>query len=472
MVELIVLLLGVIPAALRSRRDLVLESLLLHHRLAVAARLKRRPRQRMRDRVLWLLGRRFCSDWRRHLVLVTPDTVVRWHRQGWRLFWRRRSRSSGGRPRLSVETRELIRSMSRDNLLWGTERIRGELLKRGIVVSNRSIRRYRWHGPDRPPSQSWRTFLANHGPSIWAAHLLTVQTLTFRTLYVLLFVEHGRRELVHIAATAHRTATWVWRQLINATPWGRTRAYLLRDRDAVYGADFARRPTDWASGRYSRPCGRPARTRSRSGSWGTLRRECLDHVIVVNERHLRAILSDFARTRRWGWTPHDPWTAHQLAQSAPGRCSVGSITRASGQPDHGRGLAGAQRFCGQLRKGGALCVVGWRPDGDLFWPQGPLIPISGSACLYELGVSFALQGDAQAEVFLYVVEANGAVTEQWRRGAKENRGVIPPFVRPVLPDGVAVLHEAISVRVTAAPAPTRQPGLAQTNPVRTGDGAK
>jgi hypothetical protein len=166
---------------------------------------------------LWLAGRRLCADWRRHLVLVTPETVVRWHRGGWRLFWRWRSRAVGGRPRLAGETRELIRSMSRDNPLWGTERIPGELLKLGIAVSNRSVRRYRWHGPDRPPSQPWRTFLANHRPSIWAADLLTVQTLTFRTLHVLVLVAHGRRELVHFAVTAHPTAAWVWRQLINAT---------------------------------------------------------------------------------------------------------------------------------------------------------------------------------------------------------------------------------------------------------------
>jgi transposase InsO family protein len=221
--------------------------------------------------------------------------VIRWHRQGWRLFWRWRSRSSGGRPRLNLETRELIRSISRDNLLWGTERIRGELLTLGLVVGNRSIRRYRWHGPDRRPSQSWRTFLANHRPSIWAADLLTVQTLTFRTLYVLVLVAHGRRELVHLALTAHPTAAWVWRQLINATPWGPTPAYLVRDRDAVYGADVARKAAGLGIRTLLMPVRAPRANAIAERLVGTLRRECLDHVIVVNERHLRAILSDFAR---------------------------------------------------------------------------------------------------------------------------------------------------------------------------------
>ena len=131
--------------------------------------------------------------------------------------------------------------MSRENRLWGTERIRGELLKLGIVVSNRSIRRYRWRGPKRPPSQTWRTFLASHAHHLWAADLLTVPTLTLKTLYVLVFIEHGRRELVHVNVTANPTAAWVWRQVIQATPWGQKPRHLLHDRDAVYGRDFRQR---------------------------------------------------------------------------------------------------------------------------------------------------------------------------------------------------------------------------------------
>jgi len=126
---------------------------------------------------VWVLARRRCAGWREHLAIVTPDTVVRWHRQGWHLFWRWKSRSQGGRPRLSPEVRELIATISRENRLWGTERIRGELLKLGIVVSNRSIRRYRWRGPARSPSQTWRTFLRNHAHHLWAADLFIVPTL-------------------------------------------------------------------------------------------------------------------------------------------------------------------------------------------------------------------------------------------------------------------------------------------------------
>jgi transposase InsO family protein len=185
--------------------------------------------------------------------------------------------------------------MSRDNRLWGTERIRGELLKLGIAVGNRSIRRYSCRGPERRSSQSWRAFLANHRPRIWAADLLTVQTLTFRTLHVLVFVAHGRRELVHFAVTAHPTAAWVWRQLINATPWGRAPAYLVRDCDAVYGAEFVRRAAGLGIRTLLTPMRAPRANAIDERLVGTLRRECLDHAIVVNERHLEALLSDFAR---------------------------------------------------------------------------------------------------------------------------------------------------------------------------------
>jgi transposase InsO family protein len=228
-------------------------------------------------------------------VFVTPDTVVRWHRQGWRLFWRWQSRSRGGRPQLSPEVRELIMTMSRENRLWGTERIRGELLKLGIVVSNRSIRRYRWRGPRRPASQTWRTFLRNHAHHVWAADLFTVPTLTFKTLYVLVFIAHGRRELVHVNVTANPTAAWVWRQLIEATPWGGEPRHLLHDRDAVYGRDFRRRAHRIGIDSIATPVRAPRANAVVEQVIGTLRRECLDHIIVMDEQHLTSVLSNFIR---------------------------------------------------------------------------------------------------------------------------------------------------------------------------------
>ena len=177
--------------------------------------------------------------------------------------------------------------------MWGAERIRGELLKLGIVVSNRSIRRYRWRGLRRPPSQSWRTFLANHAHAIWAADLFVVQTLTFKTLYVLLFIAHGQRELVHLAVTAHPTAAWVWRQVVEATAWGKRPKHLIRDRDAVYGHDFRARAKALGVETVLTPVRSPRANAIAERVIGTLRRECLDHLIPLDERHLRTVLAEY-----------------------------------------------------------------------------------------------------------------------------------------------------------------------------------
>jgi transposase InsO family protein len=185
--------------------------------------------------------------------------------------------------------------MARDNLGWGAERIRGELLKLGIAVSKTAVLRYRRRGPARPPDQNWQTFLRNHRPSIWAVDLLTVQTLTFKTLYVLVFVSHARRELVHLNVTASPTAAWIWRQLIAATLWGRAPRYLVRDRDAVYGRDFVPRACGLGIETLLTPVRAPRANAIAERLVGTLRRECLDHLIICNERHLRAVLAEFVR---------------------------------------------------------------------------------------------------------------------------------------------------------------------------------
>jgi transposase InsO family protein len=291
--ECLTLLLAVLRAALRDRSDLLTENLLLRHQLAVLTRpTRRRPLLRTRDKLLWVLARRLRHDRRRHLVLVRPETVVRWHRRAWRLFWRWRSRTRLGRPRLRPEVRELIARLSRDNPLWGSERIRGELLKLGVAVSHRSIRRYRWQ-PPRRPSQTWRTFLRNHAHTTWAADLFTIPTVTFRTLYVLFFITHGRRELVHVAVTAHPTAAWVWRQLVEATAWGRRPRHLVRDRDAVYGGGFIGRASRLGIETVLTPGRAPRANAIAERVVRTFRNECLDHVIPRDERHLRTILAEY-----------------------------------------------------------------------------------------------------------------------------------------------------------------------------------
>jgi len=227
----------------RSRRDLLVENAVLRHQLGVALRTNPRPRLQRRDRIFWVwILRLWPEGWRQHLRIVQPATVIGWHRKGWRLYWTWRSRALLGRPRLSREVKDLIAEMSRDNPLWGSERIRGELLKLGIVVSNRSIRRYRWREPEgRKRGQGWRTFLRNQLKGIWAADLMVVQTVSFRTLFVFFFITHAKREVVHLHVTASPTAAWIWQQFINATPWGHRPSHLIHDRDSVYGREFGKK---------------------------------------------------------------------------------------------------------------------------------------------------------------------------------------------------------------------------------------
>jgi len=293
MLELLLLVLRGFLLGFRSRRDLVLENLVLRHQLGVALRTNPTPRLGRRDRILWVWIDRLCPASRRHLFIVRPETVLRWHRKGWRLYWTWKSRGSIGRPRLPAEVKDLIAQISCDNRLWGTERIRGELLKLGIVVSNRSIRRYRWRKQRPGGSQAWRTFLRNHIDGIWAADLFVVQTVGYQVLYVMFFITHRRRKLVHFNVTSSPTAAWVWRQLIETTAWTRLPSHLIHDRDAVYGRDFEIRTRALGIIGVQTPRRAPNANAIAERIVRSIRVECLDHLIVINERHLIAVLREF-----------------------------------------------------------------------------------------------------------------------------------------------------------------------------------
>ena len=295
MLQLFFLLLRSLVVGFRSHRDVALENLVLRHQLQVALRPKPNLRLQRQDRLLWVWLRQLWPAWRDHLLIVQPETVVRWHRKGWRLYWTWKSRTRLGSPRLSAGVRELIGRMSRHNPLWGTERIRGELLKLGIIVSNRSIRRYRWRKPAPGGSQTWRTFLANELKGIWAADLFVVQTMGFRTLYVLFFIAHDHRELLHFNVTTNPTAAWVWQQLIEATPWGKQPQHLIHDRDAVYGRNFGGRLANLGIASVRTPFRAPRANSIAERVVRSIRSECLDHMIVINERHLFAILTEYRR---------------------------------------------------------------------------------------------------------------------------------------------------------------------------------
>ena len=233
------LLIAIVPRMFVARRNLLIENLVLRQQLAVYARRRQRPPLRDTDRLFWSLVARTWSPWRSTLQIVRPETVVRWHRTAWRRYWTWKSQARRqGRPRVEPHLQELIRRMAGENRRWGTVRIQGELRALGYEVSARTIRHYRRKALRRPPSQSWRTFLRNHAPHIWAVDLFTVQTMLLQTVYVVVFIEHGRRRILHFNVTRHPTAPWIWRQLLEATPWGEQPKYLIRDRDSSYGKDF------------------------------------------------------------------------------------------------------------------------------------------------------------------------------------------------------------------------------------------
>ena len=227
------------------------------------------------------------------MVIVKPETVIAWHRQGFRLFWTWKVRhGQAGRPNVSQEVRDLIRQMSRDNPLWGAPRIHGELLKLGIDIGETSVGKYMVRHR-RPPSQTWRTFLENHLKTMVSVDFFTVPTIRFQILYVFLVLAHDRRRILHFNVTAHPTAEWTAQQLREAFPFDQTPRYLLRDRDGVFGNDFTQQVQEFG---IKEVLGSPRSPWQRAyveRVIGSIRRECLDHVIIVNEAALRRILGGF-----------------------------------------------------------------------------------------------------------------------------------------------------------------------------------
>jgi len=272
---------------------LALENLALRHQLDVLKRNTKRPHLTNRDRVLWLFLSRHCANWRDSLTLVQPETVIRWHRRGFRLYWTWKSRPKWpGRSKVPVDVRNLIRQMSQTNPLWGAPRIHGELLKLGITVSQATVSKYMVHHR-KPPSQSWRTFLTNHAKDIVSVDFFTVPAVTFRVLYVFLVLSNERRRIVHFNVTDSPTSCWIGQQIVEAFPWDTAPKHLIRDRDGKYGEEFVRRVESLGIKQVLISTRSPWQNPYVERVIGSIRRECLDHTIVINEKHLRRILRDY-----------------------------------------------------------------------------------------------------------------------------------------------------------------------------------
>src|SRR5881409_1873956 len=292
MVRWLGILLRTFRSAVRTRRELALENLAPPQQLAVWKARHPRPRLTVMDRIFWVVLSRLWTGWRYSLQVVRPETVVGWHRQGFRRYWAWKSRRRSGRPMIGTELRELIRRISRANPLWGAPRVHGELQKLGLTVSQATVSKYMVRHR-RPPSQAWRTFLKNHAKDLIALDLFTVPTATFRVLFVLVILTHSRRRLVHCNVTEHPTADWTGRQLIEACGLEEAPRHLIRDRDQVYGERFSRQAKTLDIREAVIAPRSPCQNAYVERVIGSIRRECLDHVVVIGERHLLGILSKY-----------------------------------------------------------------------------------------------------------------------------------------------------------------------------------
>ena len=298
MFRLVRLCFGTLVRLLRARRGLLLENLALRQQLAVLKRRRPRPGLSPFDKLFWVAASRFWSGWKQALIVVTPETVIRWHGAGFRLYWRltSRVRTQVGRTQTPREVRELIFRMVAENPTWGAPRIHGELLMLGFDLSERTISRWMKRAPRDPElAKRWLAFLRNHREAIGAMDFFTVPTITFVLLYCFFVISHDRRRILHFNVTKHPTSRWIVQQLRAAFPFESVPRFLIFDRDGKYGLEV---PAVVRSMKIS-----PVRT-SFESPWQngvaerwveSCRRDLLDHVIAVNERHLKRLLSAYVR---------------------------------------------------------------------------------------------------------------------------------------------------------------------------------
>jgi putative transposase len=293
MVTLLLHLLRLLPMLCGGHRQVALENLALRHQLAVYKKMVNRPKLLGRDRLFWVALASVWAGWRQALVIVSPNTVLRWQRRRFRCYWARLSaRAVAGRPRLSRQIRALVVRMAQANPLWGAPRIHGELQKLGIDVAERTVSRLL---PKRrsPPSQTWRTFLTNHVRDLVSIDFFTVPTARLRVLFVFVVLAHDRRRVLHFNVTEHPTAAWTAQQIVDAFPDDSAPAYLLRDRDAVYGHVFQQRVKGMGVAEVLTTPQSPWQNPFAERLSGSIRRECLNHVLVLGERHLRRTLAQY-----------------------------------------------------------------------------------------------------------------------------------------------------------------------------------
>ncbi len=286
--------LGTVTDLARTKSDLVAENALLRQQLIILRRQIKRPACTKADRILLVLLARMVRTWKQALFIVQPETLLRWHRQGFRLFWKYKSRAGSPQPKVSKETVALIKEMAEQNRLWGAERIRGELLKLGIHVCKQTIQKYmRRTRTPRQGGQNWTTFLHHHAKEMWAGDFLPVTDLFFRSLFAFFMIELQSRRVIHVGVTLSPTDAWTAQQLREATAYGQEPKYLLRDNDSKFGAGFARVANTSRIEILKTPYHAPRANAICERFLGSVRHECLDHLLILHEKQLQRVLSAY-----------------------------------------------------------------------------------------------------------------------------------------------------------------------------------
>jgi len=286
--------LGTLADLARSKAELMAENALLRQQLIMLKRQVKRPACTKTDRILLVLLARAVRTWKQALFLVQPETLLRWHRELFRLYWKRRSKASSHKPKVAAETIALIREMATENRLWGAERIRGELLKLGMYVCKRTIQKYmRNVRTPQPGGQRWATFLHHHAAQIWACDFLQVTDLFFRPLFAFFIIELKSRRVIHVGVTRSPTDPWVAQQLREATPYGQAPKYLMCENDSKFGSCFARVATTSAIEILKTPVHAPRANAVCERFLRSVRQECLDHLLILHENQLQRVLNQY-----------------------------------------------------------------------------------------------------------------------------------------------------------------------------------
>ena len=285
---------GAVSDLTRNRKDLITENAILRQQLIVLKRSVKRPKFTSGDRTRLTLLSRLTQFWKSALHIVQPDTILRWHRDLFRLYWKRKSTPRSREPRIPRETIELIKQMALENPRWGPKKIHGELLKLEIVVHKRTIKKYVKQVRKKRGGQNWLTFLRNHAHEIWACDFTVIHSIFFKPLYAFVIMEHASREIVHTAVTMNPTDEWTAQQLREATPWGKRPKYLIHDNDGKFGSKFKGLVKDSGIKALNTPHRAPKANAICERFMGSLKRECTDNFLIFHTHQLQRIISAYA----------------------------------------------------------------------------------------------------------------------------------------------------------------------------------